>query len=282
MSHTPAENSTFVRRVRALALRGALPHALILSGSGDRSAAARFVAAAMQCSAEEGKPCLLCSQCRKVLEDIHPDLLFVEDDDHKELTVKAIRDFRSDVYIRPNEGTRKVAVFPRAEQLNERDQNVLLKIVEEGPAYAAFIFCVENSSLLLPTVRSRCAELKLQEADELLTPDMPLLRAFSTGKATAVTEYFTQLEVRKLKREDLVQKLRISWRVCAEALLLQKGKQAAEPSLREGAELLQRSLTTKQLTALTQLLHHYALESNYNVGVGHVLGAIAAEWETKL
>lgn len=282
MNHTPAENSTFVRRVRALALRGALPHALILSGSGDRSAAARFVAAAMQCSAEEGKPCLLCSQCRKVLEDIHPDLLFVEDDDHKELTVKAIRDFRSDVYIRPNEGTRKVAVFPRAEQLNERDQNVLLKIVEEGPAYAAFIFCVENSSLLLPTVRSRCAELKLQEADELLTPDMPLLRAFSTGKATAVTEYFTQLEVRKLKREDLVQKLRISWRVCAEALLLQKGKQAAEPSLREGAELLQRSLTTKQLTALTQLLHHYALESNYNVGVGHVLGAIAAEWETKL
>ncbi|MBE6972166.1 MAG: DNA polymerase III subunit delta' [Ruminococcaceae bacterium] len=282
MSHTPAKNSTFARRVRTMAMHGALPHALILSGTGDRAAAARFVAAAMQCSAKEDKPCLSCSQCRKVLEDIHPDLHFVEDGDHKELSVKAIREFRSDVYIRPNEGTRKVAVFPRAEQLNERDQNVLLKIVEEGPAYAAFIFCVENSSLLLPTVRSRCAELKLQEEDEMLAPDMALLRAFSTGKSAAVTEYLTQLEVRKLHREDLVKKLRISWRVCAEALLLQKGKQAAEPALQEGADLLQRSLTTKQLTALTQLLHHYALESNYNVGVGHVLGAIAAEWETKL
>lgn len=282
MSHTPAENSTLARRVRALAAHGSLPHALILSGTGDRTAAARYVAAAMQCSAPEGKPCLMCTQCRKVLETIHPDLLFLEDDDHKELPVDVIRRFRSEVYIRPNEGARKVAVFPRGEQLNERDQNVLLKIVEEGPSYAAFIFCVENSSMLLPTVRSRCAELKLQEEDETAAPDMALLRAFSTGKATAVTEYLTALEGRKLKREDLQKMLRISWRAAAEALLLQKGKPSADPALQEGAALLQRSLTTKQLTALTQLLHHYAQESNYNVGVGHVLGAIAAEWETKL
>ena len=282
MGHTPAENSTFARRVRTLASRGALPHALILSGTGDRSGAARFVAAAMQCSAAGGKPCLMCTQCRKVLENIHPDLLYVEDDDHKELPVEAIRNFRSDVYIRPNEGARKVAVFPRGEQLNEKDQNVLLKIVEEGPAYAAFIFCVENSSMLLPTVRSRCTELKLQEEAGAPAPDMALLRAFSTGKSTAVAEYMTMLEVRKLKREDLLQLLRTAWRVCAEALLLQKGKPAADPALQEGADLLRRSLNTKQLTALTDMLHHYAQESNYNIGVGHVLGAIAAEWETKL
>lgn len=282
MNHIPAENSTFARRVRALASHGALPHALILSGSGNRSAAARFIAAAMQCSAPDGKPCLLCAQCRKVLEDIHPDLLFVEDNDHKELPVETIRSFRSDVYIRPNEGARKVAVFPRGEQLNERNQNVLLKIVEEGPSYAAFIFCVENSAQLLPTVRSRCTELKLQEEDDALVPDIALIRAFAAGKATAVTEYCTAMEVRKLKREDLQKILRAAWRVCAEALLLQKGKGSADPAVQEGAELLRRNLTTKQLTALVEILHHYALESNYNVGVGHVLGAIAAEWETKL
>lgn len=282
MSYTSAENSTFVRRVRAMASHGALPHALILSGTGDRPAAARFVAAAMQCSASDGKPCLTCTQCRKVLEDIHPDLLVVEDLDHKELAVKTVRDVRNEVYIRPNEGARKVAIFPRGEQLNERDQNVLLKIVEEGPTYAAFLFCVENSASLLPTVRSRCAELKLQEEHEVPAPDMALLRAFAGGKAAAVSEYLTALEVRKLKREDLLQMLRTAWRTSAEALLLQKGKPSADPALQEGAELLQRSLTTRQLTALTQMLHHYALESNYNVGVGHVLGAIAAEWETKL
>lgn len=282
MSHLPAENSTFARRVRSLASHGALPHALILSGTGDLPAAARFVAAAMQCTATEGKPCLACTQCRKVMEDIHPDLLFVEDNEHKELPIKPMREFRNSVYIRPNEGTRKVAVFPRGEQLNAQGQNLLLKIVEEGPAYASFIFCVENSSILLPTVRSRCTELKLQEEGETLAPDMALLRAFASGKATAVTEYLVALEGRKLKREELQAMLRTAWRTCAEALLLQKGKSATDPALQEGAELLRRSLSTKQLNALTDMMHYYALESNYNVGVAHVLGAIAAEWEKKL
>ena len=56
MEHMPVENSTFARRVRAMALHGALPHALIISGSGDRLAAARFAAAAMECTAPSGRP----------------------------------------------------------------------------------------------------------------------------------------------------------------------------------------------------------------------------------
>ena len=49
-------------------------------------------------------------------------------------------------------------------RLNEKDQNVLLKTVEEGPPYAAFLFCAENASVLLPTIRSRCVEVKLPPA----------------------------------------------------------------------------------------------------------------------
>ena len=39
------ENSTLARRLRRAAAGGALPHAIIFSGSGDRMAAARFAAA---------------------------------------------------------------------------------------------------------------------------------------------------------------------------------------------------------------------------------------------
>ena len=58
------ENSMIVRRIRAFARSGALPHALILSGSGDRVSAARYAAAAMLCTAADNKPCLACNQCR--------------------------------------------------------------------------------------------------------------------------------------------------------------------------------------------------------------------------
>ena len=282
MSATTAENSIISSRIRAFAKRGALPHALILSGSGDRVSAARYAAAAMLCTAAQDKPCLVCNQCRKALSGIHPDVLFVEDDEHKNLLVDDIRQVRSQVYIRPNEGERKIAVFPRGEQLTEQDQNLLLKIVEEGPAYAAFLFCVENSALLLPTVRSRCVELKLQQAQDADAPDMDLLQAFAARKKGKVTEYLAGLENRKIKREALQQLLQTTWRVAAEALLLQSGKREADPALADGAALLAQSLGRRRLAALTDILHRYALECQYNVGSGHVLGALAAEWENTL
>ena len=43
------ENSTLARRIRAAASKGTLSHAAILSGSGDRMAAARYFAAALEC-----------------------------------------------------------------------------------------------------------------------------------------------------------------------------------------------------------------------------------------
>ena len=52
------------------------------------------------------------------------------------------------------------------------DQNILLKVVEEGPAYAAFVFCAENASQVLQTLRSRCVEWKLQML-RFLQPSAP-------------------------------------------------------------------------------------------------------------
>ena len=211
------ENSTLARRIRAAASKGTLSHAAILSGSGDRMAAARYFAAALECEGEGERPCLRCRQCRKVLEDIHPDVVTVRDDGHKELPVELVRQLRQDVYIRPNDGARKVYIFADCGQLNQRDQNVLLKIVEEGPAYAAFLFCAETAAALLPTVRSRCVEWKVEDG-----------------------------------------------------------------TLPEEAELLSRSLSSRRLEGLSALLRQYSAECAYNVGAGHVLGALCAQWERLL
>ena len=96
-------------RLRAAASRGALSHALIFSGSGDRIAAARYAAAAMECTGAQ-KPCLACPACRKVMQDIHPDVTFVRDAEHKELSVDTVRAMRADAFIRPNEGARKIYI----------------------------------------------------------------------------------------------------------------------------------------------------------------------------
>ena len=283
MAQLLPENSTLARTVRRAAEQGRLSHAIVLSGSGDLTDAARFIAAAHVCEGAD-KPCLRCRHCRKVLEGIHPDVTEVRDTEHRELTVDAVRALRQDAYIRPNEAARKVYIIADSRQLNERDQNVLLKIVEEGPPYAAFLFCTDSPAALLETVRSRCVLLKSQDLPpDALPPEAEqLCRAFAGGKLLPVTRYLVSLETRKLKRDELRTVLRSAWCAAAEALLLQMGKQTPDPACGETARTLADGLTRRQLQRLTALLERYSGECEYNVGAGHVLGALAVEWEELL
>ena len=283
MAQLLPENSTLERTVRRAAEQGRLSHAIVLSGTGNLTDAARFIAAAHVCEGTD-RPCLRCRHCRKVLEGIHPDVSVIRDTEHRELTVDAVRALRQDVYIRPNEAARKVYIIADSRQLNERDQNVLLKIVEEGPPYAAFIFCTDSPAALLETVRSRCVLLKCDApAPDALPPEAEqLCRAFARGKLLPVTTYLVSLENRRMKREELRDVLRGAWCAAAEALLLQMGKAVPDPACGETAQALAGGLDRRRLYGLTALLEKYSGECVYNVGAGHVLGALAVEWEELL
>ena len=269
-------------RIREAAGRGTLSHALLFTGSGDRAGLARYAAAAMECTADRGQPCGVCPACRKVGGDIHPDVITVRDPDHKNIAVDVVRSIRADAYIRPNEGRRKVYLFPDCALLTEQDQNVLLKIVEEGPPYAAFLFCAENPSQVLQTLRSRCVEVKLrpgtEEDGEPSEAAEALCRAIGSRRRGAVAELAVRLEKKKLDREALSAMLERSRASFAAALLLLYGQQPGEMD-REIAPFLAKNLTKTQIMSTIELLQKYHGECAYNVGPGHVLGALAAELE---
>ena len=271
-------------RIREAAARGTLSHALLFTGSGDRLAAARYAAAAMECTGEGTRPCGQCAACRKVREDIHPDVITVQDPEHKNISVDVIREMRADAYIRPNEGQRKVYLFPDCALLTETDQNVLLKIVEEGPPYAAFLFCAENSAAVLQTLRSRCVELKLHPAEtaeparELSADAEELCRTIGGRRKGAAAELSVHLEKRRISREELSDLLERSRCLFVAALLLLYGQEPAEND-REMAAYLAKSLTKNQIMHTIELLQKYHGECVYNVGSNHVLGALAVELE---
>ena len=277
MAQAENHNSTWGKAIRAAAQNGRLSHAVILTGEGDKVQAARYIAAAHLCRADSGRPCLLCNTCRKVLDRIHPDVTEVQDNERKELPVETIRALRQDAYIRPNEGERKVYLFTDCAQLNERDQNVLLKIVEEGPPYAAFVFCADAVHALLPTIRSRCVELRMDapplDAEEGEAA-AELCRVIARREPLALTAHLTALENRRLKREQLLPMVEGAWQISADALLSRCGKPGA---CGEAADILRRAFDRRQLQALTDLFRRYCDECQYNVGVGHVLGALGAE-----
>lgn len=134
------------------------------AGSGKRTLAS-LLAAAMMCQGQD-KPCCRCESCRKVLSNVHPDVITVSDPEHKTVPVRIIRQMRDDVFIRPNEGSHKVYIFPQ--EMGIEGQNALLKVLEEPPKYGVFLLLAENAEKILPTVRSRCVELAMQPLDQTL------------------------------------------------------------------------------------------------------------------
>lgn len=264
--------------IREAAARGTLPHAMLFTGPGDRLAAARFAAAALECRGT-GRPCGVCPACRKVLEDIHPDVITVRDEAHKNISVDAIRSVRADAHIRPNEGERKVYLFPDCALLTEQDQDVLLKVVEEGPSYAAFLFCAENAAAVRQTLRSRCIELKLPPPVQRSAGDSEwgeaLCRAIGSRQRGAAAELAVRMERRRVTREALAEALAWAREALAEALLACYGR----PAEREIASFLAKTLTKGQMMSTIELLELYHGQCAYNVGPSHVLGALAAELE---
>ena len=162
-----AGNAPVKARLEAQSRGRGLSHAYLITGpagSGKRTLAG-LLAAAMVCSAPDGRPCGGCPACRKAAGGIHPDIVTVAGEDGKALTVAQVRRMRADAYIRPNEAERKVYILPDAQRMNASAQNAMLKLLEEGPPYAAFLLLAEAAGELLPTVRSRCEVLALAPVD---------------------------------------------------------------------------------------------------------------------
>lgn len=74
-----------------------------------------------------------------------------------------------------------VYIIPDADKMSIGAKNSLLKVIEEPPNNAYFIMTLQTIDNTLPTIRSRCQELKMQNYSEnelisfinLINPDMP-------------------------------------------------------------------------------------------------------------
>lgn len=157
-------NEQLKQSLSAAGNSGHFSHFYLISGprGSGKGRLARLLAAAMLCTAPDEKPCMRCPQCHKVLEGVHPDVIVVDDPEKKTIPVERVRQARADLFIRPNEGLRKLYCIPRAQDLGLSGQNALLKVLEDPPEYGVFLLLTDNPDRLLPTVRSRCVELRMQ------------------------------------------------------------------------------------------------------------------------
>src|SRR4051812_41321204 len=167
------------RRLVALlarsAERGTLPPSLIFAGPAGvgKRLAALSIAQALNClsprlSNELGlDACGECAACTRIARGVHPDVLLVEPGDNGSIKIDAVRDLIDRAAYRPFEGRRRAVIIDQADALVAAAQNGLLKTLEEPPSASVFILVTSRPDALLPTVRSRCPQLRFRP----LAPD---------------------------------------------------------------------------------------------------------------
>ena len=142
-----------------------ISHAYILTGEAGmgRKSIANAFAMTLLCEKGGSEPCMVCHSCKQVLAGSHPDLIYVTHEKPASIGVDDIREKINDtIMIRPYSSYYKIYIVDEAEKMTVQAQNALLKTIEEPPAYAVIILITTNQDAFLPTILSRCVQLKLK------------------------------------------------------------------------------------------------------------------------
>ncbi|MGC6536507.1 MAG: DNA polymerase III subunit delta' [Candidatus Puniceispirillaceae bacterium] len=120
---------------------------------------------------------------RQVMQSAHPDFLHIapiQDEKNKSgmIKVEQIRALTPFFSHKSASGGWRVALLDNLDAVNLQGANAMLKIVEEPPEKAIILLVAKSAGSVLPTIRSRCRELRFahlshEEQRILLSSHLP-------------------------------------------------------------------------------------------------------------
>ena len=128
-------------------------------------------------------PCGTCPSCTRALRDQWLDLYWFDPESSDEGTrlgthkIEAFRELKGKLGLGPSNEPFKAVVIADADRMTPPAANSILKMLEEPPKNWIFILTASDSSRLLPTILSRCMEVKLSPI-----PSAPLFSILKASK----------------------------------------------------------------------------------------------------
>ncbi len=126
---------------------------------------ARSLAKTVNCQARSFPPCLVCPSCRKIENNNHPDVHYLQKENSSFIRIEQIHQMQREINLSPFEGGHKVFVILNAEDLTPEAENCLLKILEEPPADSLIILIASDLAHIFPTIISRCQKIRFNPTD---------------------------------------------------------------------------------------------------------------------
>lgn len=164
----------------AALIKNEVPHAMLFTGEagiGKKTTAMNF-AMAVHCKTpgpmaggvsfsgtRNVDPCGACRPCRNIASGNHPDVHYVAPSGAY-IRIDSIRSLCETISLRPAEGDVRIALIAEAHLMNAEAGNALLKVLEEPPGKTVFILSAPQAADILPTIVSRCRQIRFNPIPE--------------------------------------------------------------------------------------------------------------------
>jgi DNA polymerase-3 subunit delta' len=177
-----------------------MAHAYLFEGKkgAGKKDVALFFAQSLYCTTkEEGEPCLQCAECIRIKNRNHPDVHWVEPEGMS-IKIDQVRLLQKEFSFRGVEQNQKVYIIDGVETMTTQAANSLLKFLEEPHPGTLAILLTEQRHRLLPTILSRCQEVKFdppspEQLIQALSPQFGPSLAYLSSHITADMEAATVL-----------------------------------------------------------------------------------------
>lgn len=143
-----------------------LPHALLFTGENGcgNLAFVQALAKSLLCLTphSDGSACAQCRSCQVFIAQAHPDFTSVMlQEERQSILIEQIRELKHFLTLSRSYSPRRLVIISPAEKMNINAANSLLKSLEEPAPDTHLLLLSANPASLLPTIRSRCQEMRL-------------------------------------------------------------------------------------------------------------------------
>lgn len=163
-----------------------------------------------------------------------PDLMIIEPDEGKEISIGKIREMQKFLSYKSYNGGFKAVVVDDAEKMNQEAQSCFLKTLEEPKGRTLLIIVSSKPDVLLGTITSRCQTLKFLRPKDLpknpdrIKRDEEILEKIIPIINSSFAEKFKYVKSIDFQEQDILEILEVLQRYLRQLLITKVGANKTE------------------------------------------------------
>lgn len=166
--------------------------------------AAYYLACKLLCTGKGDKPCFECEDCKKVMEQTHPSIYYLEPENNV-ITKEQVEKLEREFSLTPLTSGVRIYIINEIDKANASAANSLLKFFEELEGDKYGVLLTENLQAVIPTIRSRAVVVYFDQLPTNVVRDQLISKGVDSEISSALSIITNSVdESQKLIQEGVI------------------------------------------------------------------------------